>query len=314
MHRQNIAGLSIKGGRQDNFFFCLLEYFPESKRWFLSSMLQVKDEEGLGGDEAIRSWIGRYGTRDLVVDFPLTSPPCMDCRRQCPGIEKCPVPEVESVRNQMKGILEVDEQRREKDPKAYERERNQYEQFDYSKSVLHKETDHHILSRSFKRRLKKGFLPYWNRPLDFWVWRHFYDPVLDLFNVSYDSFGNTSIMVMSRMAYLRRHFPPELTLYEGNYYITMIELLRAGIIKRQEIDQLDDLELGAQGRLEVIKKIEAACSIFIYEHDLELITQNPRAFDSFMLALAGQALLSHKSQELPEWADPGPSRLIVPRF
>ena len=30
--KKNIAGMSMKGGRKDNFFFCLLEYFPKKKK------------------------------------------------------------------------------------------------------------------------------------------------------------------------------------------------------------------------------------------------------------------------------------------
>ena len=50
----------MKGGNRDQFFLSLLEYYPDEKRWFLNSLLQVKDEGGISGDEAIRSWINRY--------------------------------------------------------------------------------------------------------------------------------------------------------------------------------------------------------------------------------------------------------------
>ena len=53
--KRNIAGMSMKGGRKDNFFFCLLEHFDDGDRWFLRSLLQVKDEEDLAGDEGIVS-------------------------------------------------------------------------------------------------------------------------------------------------------------------------------------------------------------------------------------------------------------------
>jgi len=46
MDSKNVAGMSLKGGRKDNFYFCLLEHYPEKDRWFLRSLLHVKDEEG----------------------------------------------------------------------------------------------------------------------------------------------------------------------------------------------------------------------------------------------------------------------------
>ena len=45
MKRENIAGMSIRGGRRDNFYLCLLEYYQESDRWFLGSLLPVRDED-----------------------------------------------------------------------------------------------------------------------------------------------------------------------------------------------------------------------------------------------------------------------------
>ena len=88
----------MKGGRKDNFYFCLLDHFEESNRWFLKSVLQVQDDDEVkDGDDAIRSWIDKFEIRNLVIDFPLTRPACYDCELECPGISKCPVPEVEYV-------------------------------------------------------------------------------------------------------------------------------------------------------------------------------------------------------------------------
>ena len=37
------AGMSLGGGKRENFFFRLLEHFPKEDRWFLTSLKQVKD-------------------------------------------------------------------------------------------------------------------------------------------------------------------------------------------------------------------------------------------------------------------------------
>ena len=54
MEKKNIAGMSMKGGKKDNFFFCLLEYFPKKERWFLNSLLQVKEHQE-DEDDVIRN-------------------------------------------------------------------------------------------------------------------------------------------------------------------------------------------------------------------------------------------------------------------
>jgi len=306
--------MSLKGSRQDNFFFCLIEYFPDSDRWFLKNVLQVKDEQGVNGDEAVGRWLDRYGTHSLVVDFPLSKPACQDCNLKCPGMSQCPVESVTNVQKRILKLLSEDRSILEDNPKQYERNRNLDDEFDAQKDILQKSADQHLLSRSFKRRLKKGYLPYWNRPLDLWIWSRYYDQLLDIFNISFDSFGNTSLMIMSRMAYLRHQFPQRFSLYESNVNILLIELWRSKIIHKKDLVALSDLEEGAVARLDIIKKIEKALNIFIYDHDLELVVSHPRAFESFLLAISGQRFLQNEIYPLPFWTEPQKSSFIVPEF
>ena len=53
---------------------------------------------------------------------------------------------------------------------------------------------------------------------------------------------------------------------------------------------------------------------YFYDNDLELLVKNPRAFDSFLLAIAGQNNLMNKSHELPEWSYPDETKFIIPKF
>ena len=94
----------------------------------------------------------------------------------------------------------------------------------------------------------------------------------------------------------------------------MIELLRSKVILKKDVDMLNDIELGIEVRLEAIKKIEKKLDIFIYNHDLEILVKNPRAFDSFLLALAGQNVLQEKNRPLPEWTQPKETNFIIPNF
>jgi hypothetical protein len=304
----------MKGGRRDQFYFCLLEYFENEKRWFLKSLLQVKDEEGLSGDDAIRSWIEKYDVWQMVLDFPLSQPACATCLLDCPGAAQCPEPSVREVRRQMEGLLDYDQELLSKNPKKYEQDRNDDDLYDYGRNITHKSATDYLMSRSFKRRLKKGFIPYWNRALDFWVWTNYYNQLLEIFNISFDSFGDTSLMVQSRFSYLRRHFPKDLELYESRVPIILIELLRSNIILQKDIFNMGDIDIGVEARLDIIKAIEKHLNVFIYDHDLEILVQNPRAFESFLLAVAGQNKINERNQNLPNWTRPQEVSFIVPNF
>lgn len=314
MDTKNIGSLSMKGGRNDNFYFCLIEYYPESSRWFLKSLLPVKDEEANDSDDAIRVWIENFGVKQLVVDFPLSKSACNECTLDCPGAGQCPQPNVATVREKIKNLLNEDLKLINTNPKKYEQERNKADEIVYNRDIFEKETSHHLLTKSFKRRLKKGFLPYWNRALDFWVWKYYYDQILDTFNTSFDSFGNISLMILSRFNYIKRHFPKHVELFEANEQIILIELLRSKIILKKDVDMLNDIDLGIEARLDAIKKIESKLDIFIYNHDLDILVKNPRAFDSFLLALAGQNVLQGKNLKLPDWTQPKESKFIIPNF
>ena len=310
----SIAGMSLGGGRKENFFFCLLEFYEDKNRWFLTTLKQVKDEQKLDRDTAITAWIDNYSLKQLIVDFPLTKPPCESCDLQCPGTQACHHPVVKNVRDQIDDLVEEDKKLSEENPKRYEQQRNTDDEVHFSKSVLEKETHDHILSKSFKRRLKKGFIPYWNRPVDFWVWKHYYDQILKTFNISYDSYGSVSIMLLNRFRYLLRHFPSDLSLYESDTSIILLELYRANVINKKHLIELDDINIAPLARIQVAKEIEKKLNVFIYEKDLELIAKNPKAFDSFLLAIGGKRLIINSIKKIPDFGEKNPPKFIVPEF
>ena len=280
MDKINIAGLSLGGGRRDNFFFCLLEYYADSGRWFLKSILQVAEGEG---NNILRQWIEDFSITALVVDFPLSNPPCHQCELDCPGIEACSVEEVVSSKERMEALL------REASPTS-------------------------SLSKAFKRRLRRHFLPYWNRPIDVWVWENYYDLLLRYFSMGFDSFGNTSVMLMSRFAYLKRHLTESLSYYETSPQICLLELLRAEIISSRQVLQLNDIERGQSMRMTIAQAIESKLKIFIYDHDIHLMVKNSRAFSSFLLAVAGQRVVLERGGSIPQWCHQSSPNFIVPTF
>lgn len=307
--------MSLGGGRRENFFFSLLEYYPEKKRWFLKSLHQVKDEEIRDRDEIITSWVNQYGLKQLVVDFPLSRPPCENsCLSNCKGANSCPRPQVVAVREEMQNLLDEDAKCFQENPKKYEQDRVASLEVDYSKNLLKKNTDEHMLSRSFKRKLRKGFTPYWHRPIDFWVWKNYYDQLLEVFKTSYDSFGNVSFMLLSRLNYLLRHLPTDLKMHESNVQICLIELYRAKVISKSLLFQLFDLDLASSAREQIVLNIETHMEIFIYDNDLETIIKNTQAFDSFILSVVGQRMLMNGLRQIPDWGNSDGGNFIVPSF
>ncbi|MBD67013.1 MAG: hypothetical protein CME62_17560 [Halobacteriovoraceae bacterium] len=310
----SIAGMSLGGGKKENFFFCLLEFFEKDNRWFLTSLKQVKEESNLSKDQVITEWVESSSLKKLIVDFPLSKPPCETCDLKCPGEPNCHHPVVVDVRNQIKQLLAEDRKLEKENPKRYEQEREEDNKVHYQKSVLEKETAHHILSKSFKRKLKKGFIPYWNRPVDYWVWKNYYDQLLKTFDLSYDSFGNVSVMLLYKFHYLLRHLPNDLGIYESSVFITLLELYRSEVISKKQILELQDINLNTLARVQVAKAIEKKLGIFIYKNDLELIAKNPKAFDSFILAVAGQSLILGKNREIPKFGAKDMSNFVAPTF
>lgn len=312
---KNVAGMSLGGGRKENFFFSLLEYYPEKQRWFLKSLHQVKDEEIRDRDEIITSWVEQYGLTQLVVDFPLSQPPCEEsCLSVCKGASQCPRLEVQQVRAEMQALLDEDAEFCKLNPKKYEQERVKALEVDYSKNILKKNPDEHMLSKSFKRKLRKGFTPYWHRPIDFWVWKNYYDQLLDVFKMSYDSFGNVSVMLLARLKYLVRHLPKDLKMYESNIQICLLELYRARVVSKSLLLQLFDLDLASVAREQIVLNVEKHMGIFIYENDLTTIVKNSQAFESFLLSVVGQQMLMRNLREIPSWCNSDGGNFIVPSF
>lgn len=312
---KNVAGMSLGGGRKENFFFSLLEYYPDKQRWFLKSLHQVKDEEIRDRDEIIAAWVEQYGLTQLVVDFPLSQPPCEEsCLSVCTGAAQCPRLEVQEVRSEMQNLLDEDAEFCRLNPKKYEQERVRSLEVDYGKNILKKNPDEHMLSKSFKRKLRKGFVPYWHRPIDFWVWKNYYDQLLEVFKMSYDSFGNVSVMLLARLKYLVRHLPKDLKMYESNVQICLLELYRSRVVSKSLLLQLFDLDLASVAREQIVVNIEKHMGIFIYENDLTTIVKNSQAFESFLLSVVGQQMLMNNLRDIPVWGNSDGGNFIVPSF
>jgi hypothetical protein len=284
--KKKIAGLGGGAGKKDEIYFCLLEYFPSEKRWFLKTSQQLKDSDFPSSEDKILSWIKEYSLEKLVVDFPISMPPCFECQLTCPGVSLCKVSDVVEAREYLNKALSNDEEVYQKSPKEYEHARGEKNSYENPK----------VLSKSLKRKFKKQFSPYWNRPLDVKVWKSYHDSLLKFFQVSFNSFGNENLAQILRLRYLNHHLSEDFKIFETNFQICLLEFLSANIIKEKHLRELRHLETAVLGRLDILAIIEKKLKIFIYEKDRETLIKNPRAFQAFIMAVAGKNLLEEQEE------------------
>ncbi len=278
---RKIAGLSFRGGHKSNFCFCLLEFYQENNRWVVSEFYDSGSAKNKDDDIVVAKWIENKGIDILTVDFPRTFPPCHGCKEVCSGIASCSVENVKIVTSQIKTLLENSD--------SSER-----------------------LTKSFKRKLKKGFVPYWNRGIDFYIWNNYYDQLLDFFNSSFNSFGHSSYIVFSRFNFIERMISSRVKIAEADNKILLIELLRQKILNNREVLGLSSFDGVDSARLNIIEKLEKNFNIFIYDHDLNSIAKNQRYFDAFLMSISGLLLSEKRTSELPAWC--GTDLFIIPEF
>lgn len=305
MKKEHLAGLSLKGGRNGPLYLCLMEYFPDQNRTFVSSFKELKETRENNKEEALIELIEKLGIKKLVIDCPITRPFCFDCQLDCPGEVNCPVKEVQFCRQRVEDFLAQDQLKVVSERKQYELKR--------IASDLGEEPSE-LIGRSLRRRFKKGFSPYWHRPIDLWVWENYYNEMLKFFNYTYDSFGQVSLMSWSYFNYLKKVLPPDLKLYEGHPFIALIELLRAGVIVPRDLKNFSQSDAPHESRELILNAIEHKLNFFVYENDVETLLKRPRAFESFLLTLIGRCHYQNRTRFLPEWSDGATTNFVVPEF
>jgi hypothetical protein len=314
MKNDLVAGLAIASGRKGGDILCVLEYFSEHGRWCLKGLRETKESQSDESEETLCLWIQDMGVSRLAVDIPLSNPPCETCVLECPGQLICPVSAVRDARGNISDLLKSDFEIFEASPKDYERERLRSLEVDTGDNPFIVRASRRIISRALKKRLRKGLIPYWNRPIDIFLWSEYHDLLLRFFSSSYDSFGSVSTMLAAKMKYLRRHLPRELVLFESGPRIVLIELLRKKIVSVKNLVEFSNLEFEVQARAEILRRIEAEMNILLYRADLEFLIKNPRAFNSFLLALSVRQQADGHVSNLPAWARNEEARFLIPTF
>lgn len=89
--KSQFLGLSLAGGKTEKTAAALIEYFGEQKRLFVSELIpKLLIEEPYSGDDRVISWVNHYAqAQSLVVDVPLSLPPCFNCSCTRPPSQPC---------------------------------------------------------------------------------------------------------------------------------------------------------------------------------------------------------------------------------
>lgn len=91
-------GLALGGGKTDKTSYAIIEYFPEQKKIFLSSLVdKIKTQDTISADLILYNSLLPHvkDAKYLAVNAALTLPKCIRCKLPCPGYENCNEPEIE---------------------------------------------------------------------------------------------------------------------------------------------------------------------------------------------------------------------------
>jgi hypothetical protein len=283
--QQVLAGISFAAGKKDQYYISILHYYASEDRWFLKTLSKAGEFSPDKDENPILQSIEQNSINSVVVDFPLTAPLCQTCPFPCPGVKNCIHPDYLNIALDIKKILSEDLQEIKTKPKQYEQKRR-LALINKSSEENNSELKNIIISKSFKRKLKSGFVPYWHRPVDYFIWKNYYDFYLKYFDLGPDFFGNFSIKLFHQFNYIQKKLEKSVTFYESNVGMILIELMRAQIIREKNIKDLKFADSQISARKSILKSCEEKLGLFIYEADADLISKKNKAFESFILSLS----------------------------
>ena len=309
MNSKKVRAIHFSGGKSGQYTGVQLEFFEKNNRWALTSLFSTDDIGARHREDSLIDWMKENPADFTVVNVNDSHPICETCTLSCPGEKSCPQEEVVDVRRKISEILQSDLEHEKKSPKEYERKREGQDSFPNNREIFFKDQLSIPLDKPFKRKLKNGYAPYWNRPIDFFVWSHFYTPLMKLFNYSFDSYGRSSLMLNYKFTYLKKRLGPSEQFLESNIYVVLLQLLKSKKISKKTLDGLrfDDEEF-IDNKMKLIQELEKNLGIFIYEIDEDLLLTVPRAIMALLLGISGISKSLSKNLETPD-----PS-YIIPSF
>lgn len=311
--QKKIAGVYFHSGKTSQFIACVFDYFATGERWILEK-LYFSGDSNIPSNENFEEWVKANNITDIVVNFPISNTICDNCDLECPGEEKCSNTTVVEMKKVISNLLEQDQFFELNNPKEYERARNKQDEYVHQQKVYSLDKINSLLTKSLKKRLRRGLIPYWNRPIDLYIWENYYDQLIQVFNFSYDSFGHTSLMNLKRFNYLKKHLA-YVNIWEANIYLIFLELLKANYLSPEDLFGMKYVdEFSVSLRKSIVSKIEKNLNIYIKNEDSAVLTFDPRAINAFILSLAGISKVKNNSKQLPQWCLPINKNFIVPDF
>ncbi|MCC7441245.1 MAG: DUF429 domain-containing protein [Bdellovibrionales bacterium] len=150
------------------------------------------------------------------------------------------------------------------------------------------------LRRSASERAGRDVTPYTQRPAEVWL-RHQVFPKLNArlrFEID-EALGGTRAPITARMHFLRLHLDRKKVL-EVLPKLTLAVLAERHGIPPRLMRQYRSLEVGAPARVGILEHLARERGVFIYERDMQLLSQSLAAFDAFFAAYT--ALLADSGQ------------------
>jgi hypothetical protein len=311
---KKIAGVYFHSGKTSQFIACVLDYFEPGDRWVLDQ-IYFSGDSSKALNESFESWVIANNITDLVLNFPVSPTLCESCTLMCPGEDSCHHSVNVEMKETVASVLEKDSVYEKENPKDYERARNKQDEYVHRLKVFSSnQTTYTPISKSLKKRLRRGFIPYWNRPIDLFICLNYYNELIQVFNYSYDSFGHTSLMNIKRFNYLSKHLTG-VNIWESNIYLNFLELLRSEILATDDLYGMKYVdEFSVSLRKNIVSKVEKNLNIFIKSEDSAILTFDPRAINALVLSLSGVAKSSNHAVTLPSWCQSSHQNFIVPTY
>lgn len=97
MKKELYLGLNLGGIKKDKTSLLVLEKYKDHNKVVISNIESKFKNSKLDvyPDEILKKQILSYkGVKVVGVNFPLFAPPCIDCKKTCPGVKSCEVSEV----------------------------------------------------------------------------------------------------------------------------------------------------------------------------------------------------------------------------
>jgi hypothetical protein len=97
LEKEVYLGLYLGGIKRDKSSLLVLEKYKDHNRLVISEIESKfsNSKKSFFPDEILKEQIKSYdNVKAIGANFPLTAPPCVECKRVCPGVVDCKVPEV----------------------------------------------------------------------------------------------------------------------------------------------------------------------------------------------------------------------------